>query len=781
MPKISLASAKLESVPSVKTEEGQGQEIMPVGEDDLKSMEEEHMSDDDPPPRPKSSKKEIVSEPVLVKSILTKDEPPTPAVRITRFNSTFGIFPLPKIELGLVWTEPQELNALQIEVVDGGWDFAKPVFRKMVDYPSEFLNQILRVLRYSKFMNNSLLRWNHWWYACRTTNELLFVPIPCAQCKELRFLSMRSLYSLNNSSTKMVVNCTDLGFVCHQKSEEKKVFRPIERTLTANSSLEASQTTEEDDRQIVLYNPMMSRPKKDNEFVTWSQVAPKFVQGTLHDPQQYFDPYDATQAAPEHFISGYPMLKFISSDPTAEEIGEFKKAQLTSLWRENFRDFTKWSDCHKESQYDGEEDITAVFKWSTAMKARFLSQRIDNPVAKAELASATFTGKARAWWLAHRVRAPKLLVTFDQLLEWIKRELVPHSSTSDAVNAWAELSYSGDAKKYITDLETLINHFPLKRESIIIMATRPLGKEIQKRVQLMDLQYGPAGITISQLKQAISGFLNLNQYSRPYYKERANSQVMFSPQPFQPRRSYPFQFRKDNIPAKERETKMNAVDMRMEPRGPRSFEDQRNSRSFGDQRNQRSFDDQRNSRSFEERKNFARPNYGFRDPNNEQLPPDKRKVGKGPTPCFVCGSDQHAWVNCEKKKKGRCACCGSEAHVTRWCAQRYYPEMRVTFHGCEITEAMEYRYFPENEPVDEDQEITEEEAHREEIQLGDIDPIEEEISAELDGMNISFHMFPMFPLCSMTADTKEDGDIELVVVEDKQHQGKLVSFLISDV
>ena len=65
------------------------------------------------------------------------------------------------------------------------------------------------------------------------------------------------------------------------------------------------------------------------------------------------------------------------------------------------------------------------------------------------------------------------------------------------------LKYTGDVKKYIADLEKLINHFPLRRESILIMATKPLGKEIQERVQLMDIQHGArlVSLLLSSSKQ----------------------------------------------------------------------------------------------------------------------------------------------------------------------------------------------------------------------------------------------------------------------------------------
>ena len=220
-------------------------------------------------------------------------------------------------------------------------------------------------------------------------------------------------------------------------------------------------------------------------------------------------------------------------------------------------------------------------------------------------------------------------------MEWIKRELVPHSSTSDAVNAWADLSFHGDAKKYVTDLEKLINHFPLKRESIIAMATKPLGKEIQKRLQLMNLQYGPAGITISQLKQAILGFLNLNQYSRPYNRERERQPATFTPRPFQPQnRQTVYPARRENIPGnvKERDPKVHVASVVPAPKT-----------------------------APETRSVTFKAGSGNNNVTSPTTYP-KRKYGSGPSPCFVCGSDKHPWVQCPKKKKGKCACCGSEAH-----------------------------------------------------------------------------------------------------------------------
>ena len=733
------------------------------------------------------------SEPVFIKSLALGIPASTPAIRIRKEKpeSVTGIFPISRAELGAVWQRPEELSPLEITVLEGGWHSALVVFRNYVDYPEEYLLSIMSVLRTQKFLNEATLQWTLWHRACHSTNEMLYAPVTCAVCKILRSLSIKTLYSVNEGVKQLAVTCGDMGLVCNQPCLRVMDVLMSARSVT-NSSTSEQGTNSEDarDRQ----SPEQGRPSKElpaptaprdhvqtsayarpraqvpppylttthlpfttqstpehpahGDYVTWSQVAPLPTPSYPYDAfaqQQYYDPYDATQAAPEHFISGHPIIKFSAPDPSPTEINEYRLLEDTSQWREMFRDFTKWSDAHKEAQYNGEEDIAAVFRWSTAMRSRFLNPRVTNNIARAELASATLTHRARAWWLAHRTRAPQLLVTFEQLLEWIKRELVPHSSTTDAVNAWSDLSYTGDPKKYISDLERLINHFPLRRESIIIMATKPLGREVQKRVQLMNLQHGPTGITLAQLKQAILSFLSLHRSDRLAIRDR-DRQLVFAPRQYRPNSGgqSAYQIRKENIPASSsgREQKMHALPS---PVAKSSVGDTKPKTVVAGSSAPKTGTTTMVATS-------SGPRSGMRptvagSPNASVYP--RRKIGTGPTPCFVCGTDKHAWIDCPKKKKGRCACCGSDAHITRWCAQRYFPEVRMTFHTCVPDEDRAFRYIPENDPDAETDESAEpcdetevEECENEaslfhEVTLDEVD--EEALMQELDEMKIQFH------------------------------------------
>ena len=433
--------------------------------------------------------------------------------------------PLSRVEIGEVWNTPTELSMLEITTLPRGWSTALETFIPLVEYSQDYLRHMLSVLRTMQYMNDTPLDLSTWKRACKTTNDMLYVVITCPKCRTIRYLSMRTLLISSTKQKPLYITCEDLDLMCEQHWDEV-IDATLGSTSTTQSNKPKRVKTEHFDlsddasSQVTPSKPPQTKVtgnEKPNEFVTWSQIAQKYTPNMSLNAlsvQQYYDPYDSTQAAPEHFISGHPLVKFVTPDPIPSEIHEYKNIVNTSTWRDMFRDFSKWSDSHKEAQYNGDEDISAVFRWSTAMRARFLNPYVSNNVMRAELASATLTHRARSWWLAHRTRTPNLLITFDQLLEWIKRELVPHSSTTDAVNAWSDLSYTGDIKKYINDLERLINHFPLRRESIIIMATKPLGKDIQNRIQMMDLQHGPTGINIAQLKNAIKGFLSTNQSFR---------------------------------------------------------------------------------------------------------------------------------------------------------------------------------------------------------------------------------------------------------------------------
>ena len=85
----------------------------------------------------------------------------------------------------------------------------------------------------------------------------------------------------------------------------------------------------------------------------------------------------------------------------------------------------------------------------------FTFWQIHNPVVQAKLAVTMFNKNAATWWIAHMQRQPRLLVTYDQLLEWLKYKLTPSAGLGATQLAWHELSYNGNIEKYMAELTKL--------------------------------------------------------------------------------------------------------------------------------------------------------------------------------------------------------------------------------------------------------------------------------------------------------------------------------------
>ena len=143
-----------------------------------------------------------------------------------------------------------------------------------------------------------------------------------------------------------------------------------------------------------------------------------------------------------------------------------------------------------------------------------------------------------------------------------------------------------------------------------------------------------------------------------------------------------------------------------------------------------------------------------------------RKYGRGPNPCWVCGTDQYIWYHCDRKKKGRCAVCGSEGHLTRVCAQRYQPHPSHARGGeqlsnpankasCELTSASPNKEDEHHlEPLE--QQDTEECQPHDEVELACA-------SVQLDNVHLPPAMSPFASPIDITSSCMRDPPYPLVL------------------
>ena len=109
--------------------------------------------------------------------------------------------------------------------------------------------------------------------------------------------------------------------------------------------------------------------------------------------------------------------------------------------------------------------MAKVMIWDDALDSYFRLMGWSNPIARALAAAATFHQKARAWWNAHTHRHPGLVITYQQLVEWVKRELVPRADPGTSCVVWADLNFKGDVDVFLKELDDLMTYHPLKHDS----------------------------------------------------------------------------------------------------------------------------------------------------------------------------------------------------------------------------------------------------------------------------------------------------------------------------
>ena len=124
------------------------------------------------------------------------------------------------------------------------------------------------------------------------------------------------------------------------------------------------------------------------------------------------------------------------------------------------------------------------------MVTYFIDNVITNSILQSKLAAQTFRGLASNWWRAHQQLVPEMVVSYEQLLEWIRTELVPLADPGAATLSWRQLRFLGDVEDYLKQLDQLTTHFPLPHTTLLVVATEPLGKEAVLAEYKADQMYG---------------------------------------------------------------------------------------------------------------------------------------------------------------------------------------------------------------------------------------------------------------------------------------------------
>ena len=641
-----------------------------------------------------------------------------PAVKIYRIRdqATLAVYPLDRELLGEVWNTAEQLEEWKLEPLPRAWLDAERKFLPLVEYPLEFLQALLTVLRTQQFTDGAAFSNSVWKKACRRPIPAITVAKTCSSCGVLRKFAARTLLTAPRQFPTW--KCAHLGLECNDDVEVtiytvspeqwQAAAKPSSAPSRAQSVL-PSFAFEQHSQKPPALSPRVSpdvvpasvprrrpeyfhvatpvhhasldpREQSHSPFLLSAKPAsrtpadPEVRAGTAQrrfdpdagddllslsdresNPGQYSPRVPAVEyltwsqvplekrvtnertssimggrssalrrATPSHFMVGDPLLHMTESDPSRSQVADFARWMHSSTWRLQRKDLDKWVGTRKSALFEAKGTPMEVTNWDTMMNTFFADNAIINPVIQARLATQTFRGTAANWWRAHSMIVPELVVTYEQLLEWIRTELVPLADPATAVLAWRQLRFLGDVDDYLRQLDQLSTHFPLPHETLLAMATEPLGREALSSVYKADQMHGPTGMPYTRLRKFIHAHLQeMTPSARKHLADAPPMALGYGKSMNDRERRYP------TNTAPRRPMQAHMFDL--------------NSREVPEQQH-----------------------------TQAERPP--RRYGRGPNPCWVCGSDHHIWSACDKRKRGRCACCGSEAHMTRDCAQRFFPD-----------------------------------------------------------------------------------------------------------
>ena len=132
---------------------------------------------------------------------------------------------------------------------------------------------------------------------------------------------------------------------------------------------------------------------------------------------------------------GDPLTHIHEPDPSRAEIEAFARIISSNQWREMRKDFDKWASNRKGARFEGKALPNEVTNWDNVMSTYFFDNAITNTIVQSRLAAQSFSGQALNWWRAHSQLVPEMVISYEQLLEWVRTELVPLADPATATLA----------------------------------------------------------------------------------------------------------------------------------------------------------------------------------------------------------------------------------------------------------------------------------------------------------------------------------------------------------
>ena len=120
-----------------------------------------------------------------------------PAIRMFLHPAgiTVAVYPLSREEFGEFWTTPEQLSEWNLVPLPNLWVGAERAFKQLIDYPFEYLQVLMTVLRAQQFLNGSLLTPAMRSRAYKRPSSMMSVDKICSACDTVCTFSIRTLFT----------------------------------------------------------------------------------------------------------------------------------------------------------------------------------------------------------------------------------------------------------------------------------------------------------------------------------------------------------------------------------------------------------------------------------------------------------------------------------------------------------------------------------------------------------------------------------------------------------
>ena len=351
---------------------------------------------------------------------------------------------------------------------------------------------------------------------------------------------------------------------------------------------------------------------------------------------------------PRALVRGKPLKVFEEFPPTIEERKEFAKMRhdRTLQWYVGVIAKKVANATITLLKCNTKDDISLYGSWENTITIFFNKEGIRNSCVRVYLAQETFSEEVSSWWGAHQNRRPHLSLSWAQFTELIKTELFPDIEDGTTDEKWADLRFDGDVEAYLKKVHQMSKYTAMPLKKLQVMAARPLGYGLTMQIKGACAAQGVAHLTTRDFEDIFRTYV-INTEAAPGFRGWREASLN------------PISTKDKAFPTRNPKLRQAIVEDEEEDEGsneemipeitadvPEGFEEE----------------------EWDAMVATLRSTVVSSPAASAQL-----RIGKGPRPCFVCGADNHSWIRCEKRKKGKCGVCGKDDHFTRFCSLRYYP------------------------------------------------------------------------------------------------------------